>query len=67
MKKNLGTIDRVLRVLFAVVVAILYFTGTISGAIGLILLVTGLILAVTSFITFCPIYYLLGLSSRKKE
>jgi hypothetical protein len=67
MKKNLGTIDRVLRVLFAVVVAILYFTGTISGTVGLILLIAGLILAVTSFITFCPVYYILGLSSRKKE
>lgn len=67
MKKNLGTVDRVLRVAFGVLVAILFFTGKISGITGLILLIVGIILALTSVVSFCPIYWALGWSSSKKE
>jgi len=67
MKKNVGTIDKVIRILLAVVVAVLYFTNVISGTVALILLALAAILIVTSFISFCPIYWTVGLSSRKKE
>lgn len=66
MKPNLGAIDRVVRVLFAVVVGILYFMGVISGTLAIILGAVGIILALTSAVSFCPIYRALGLSSRKE-
>jgi hypothetical protein len=67
MKKNLGNVDRVLRIAFAVVVAILYFTKVISGTSGIILLIVAGILALTSLVSFCPIYWTLGWRSIKKE
>jgi hypothetical protein len=67
MKKNLGTIDRVLRIAYAIVVAILFFTNVISGTTGIILLVVGIILALTSLVSFCPIYWTLGWNTSKKE
>jgi hypothetical protein len=67
MGKNVGTIDKVIRILIAVVVAILYFTNVISGTLGIILLVVAGILVLTSLVSVCPIYLMLGLSSRKGE
>jgi hypothetical protein len=67
MKKNVGTIDKVVRILLAVVVIVLYFTNAISGTMAFILLALAAILIVTSFVSFCPIYYFLGLRTRKKE
>jgi hypothetical protein len=67
MKKNLGNIDKVIRILVAVVIAVLYFTHVISGTLGIILLVLGGVFLLTVIIGTCPIYLTLGLSSRKKE
>lgn len=67
MKKNVGSIDKVIRILIAVVVAVLYFTNIISGTLGIVLLVIGGILLLTVLIGTCPIYLTLGLSSRKKN
>ncbi len=67
MGKNVGTIDRVIRILIAVVVGILYFTNVISGTLGIILLVVAGILVLTSLVSICPIYLMLGLSSKKGE
>jgi hypothetical protein len=67
MKKNMGTVDKVIRILVAVVVVILYFTNVISGTLGIILLALSAIFVVTSLISFCPLYQPLGLSTRKKE
>ena len=67
MKKNVGTIDKVIRVLIAVVVAVLYFTNVISGTLGIVLMALAVILFLTSLISFCPIYFPFGLSTRKKE
>jgi len=67
MKKNMGTIDRVIRILVAVVVVILYFTNVISGTLGIILLAVAAVFVVTSIVSICPLYMLLGLNSRKKE
>jgi hypothetical protein len=67
MKKNMGTIDKTIRILVAVVVVVLYFTHVISGVLAVILLVLSAIFVVTSLISFCPLYLPLGLSTRKKE
>jgi uncharacterized membrane protein len=67
MKKNMGTIDKTIRILVAVVVVILYFTHVISGVLAIVLLALSAIFVVTSLISFCPIYLPLGLSTRKKE
>lgn len=67
MKKNMGTIDKVIRILVAVVVVVLYFTHVISGVLAIILLALSAIFVVTSLLGFCPIYLPLGLSTRKKE
>jgi hypothetical protein len=67
MKKNMGTIDKVIRILVAVVVVILYFTNVISGTVGIILLALSAIFVITSILGFCPLYLLLNLSTRKKE
>ncbi len=65
MKKNLGSADRIARALFAVVVAILYFTDQITGTAALVLGAAALILAATSLMSFCPIYFALKLSTNK--
>jgi hypothetical protein len=67
MKKNVGTIDKVIRIMIAVVVIVLYFTHVISGTLAIILLALSAILIVTSFISFCPLYFPFGLSTRGKE
>jgi hypothetical protein len=67
MKKNMGTIDKVIRILVAVVVVVLYFTHVISGVLAIILLALSAIFVVTSILSFCPLYLPLGLSTRKKE
>lgn len=67
MKKNLSLADRIIRILIAVVVGILYFTNQISGTTAIILLVIAGILILTGLISFCPLYFLLGLSTKKKQ
>lgn len=67
MKKNMGTIDRTIRCLLALIVVILYLTGTISGVAAAILGVFALIFVITSFIGYCPLYVPLKLSTRKKK
>jgi hypothetical protein len=67
MKKNIGTIDKVIRILVAAVVAVLYFTNIISGTVAIILLIVSTIFILTSLISFCPLYLPFGLSTRKKE
>ena len=65
MKKNMGTLDKVIRIIVAVVFAALYFTKTVEGTPGIILLVLSIIFVQTSLVGICPIYLLFGISSRK--
>ena len=67
MKKNMGTVDRVVRAIFAVVVAILYFSGSISGTAAVILSVLAVIMLLTSISGVCPLYGPFGISTMKKE
>ncbi len=65
----MGIADRVIRIVIAVVIAILYFTKTepVTGTLGIILLVIGAVFLVTSVISFCPLYTLVGIKTCKKE
>ncbi|MDE3236960.1 MAG: DUF2892 domain-containing protein [Bacteroidota bacterium] len=63
MKKNMGTADRVIRVILAIVFAVLYFTQTVTGTAGLVLLILGAVFLFTSVISFCPLYTLVGLNT----
>ena len=65
MKKNMGSADRVIRILIAAVIGILYYTGTIGGTLGLVLLVLAGIFVLTSFISFCPLYAPFGINTCK--
>jgi Protein of unknown function (DUF2892) len=63
MKKNMGSADRIIRLLLAAVFAVLYFTNTVTGAFGIILLVLGAVFVLTSLISFCPLYPIFGIST----
>ncbi|HSF89570.1 MAG TPA: DUF2892 domain-containing protein [Saprospiraceae bacterium] len=65
MKKNMSSADRIIRVLLAAVFAILYFTGTVTGTLGIVLLVLGGVFVLTSLISFCPLYTIFGISTCK--
>jgi hypothetical protein len=67
MKKNMGIVDRLLRTLLAIVVAILYFSGQLTGTAAVVLGVFAVIFLVTSSIGFCPAYTLLGISTLKGD
>lgn len=67
MKKNMGTADKLIRVIVAIVIAGLYFTGTISGTLGIVLLVLAGVFVLTSLVSFCPLYAPFGISTCKKE
>ena len=69
MKKNMGNSDRIIRFIVAAIIAVLYFTGTITGTLGIVLLVLAGVFLLTSFISFCPLYAPFGIStcSMKKD
>ncbi|MEI6173365.1 MAG: DUF2892 domain-containing protein [Bacteroidota bacterium] len=67
MKKNMGTIDIIIRLLIAALVIVLYFTHVISGTIAIILLIFAGLFILTSLFSFCPLYLPFGLNTRGKE
>jgi len=67
MKKNMGTIDRAVRIVAAIIVLVLFLTHTISGPVALILGVVAALLVVTGFIGVCPLYSALKLSTSAKN
>jgi len=67
MKKNMGLIDRIIRVLVAVVVVVLFITNVISGTLGIVLLVLSGVFILTSIISYCPLYSPIGLSTKKDK
>lgn len=66
MKKNMGSTDKIIRIAIAILIAVLYFTNTISGSLALVLGAFAVIFILTSFISFCPLYSPFGISTRKK-
>jgi hypothetical protein len=67
MKANIGSLDKVIRIILAIAFAMLYITKMVEGTEGTILLVAGGVLLLTSIINFCPLYAILGWSSSKKK
>lgn len=67
MKKNMGTIDKVIRILVAVVLAVLFFTKVITGTLGIVLLAVAVIFVLTSLISFCPLYLPFGISTKNRN
>jgi hypothetical protein len=66
MKANMGSIDRIIRLIIAVVVGALYYMGVIEGTIGIILLVAAAVFLLTSLVSFCPLYPIFGMSTKVK-
>lgn len=67
MKKNMGTADKVIRILIAAAIGVLYFTNTISGTLAIILGILAVVFVLTSFISFCPLYLPFGINTFKKK
>lgn len=65
MKKNMGSLDRGLRLFIALVLVILFFSGQVSGILGMIALAVACIFILTSLVSFCPLYVALGLKTSK--
>ena len=67
MKKNMGATDKLIRSIIGIIIAILYYSGIITGTLAIVLLAFAIIFLLTSFISFCPLYTLLGINTNKKE
>lgn len=66
MKKNMGTTDKAIRILVALLILVLYLANVVTGTLGLILIIVAIVLAVTSLIGVCPLYIPFGISTLKK-
>lgn len=67
MKKNMGKLDRALRVVVAIVFGVLYFTGKVEGAMGMTMLALGVVFLLTSLVSFCPLYLPMGIDTTEKD
>jgi K+-transporting ATPase A subunit len=67
MKKNMSSLDRIIRVAIAALFAYLYFGGIVTGTLGIVLVVLGAVFLLTSFIGFCPLYVPFKFSTKKSE
>ena len=67
MKRNMGTADRIIRILIAALLAYLYFSKKVTGTWGIVLLVVAVVFVLTSLIGICPLYSILGINSCKRK
>ncbi|HEX3079254.1 MAG TPA: DUF2892 domain-containing protein [Puia sp.] len=67
MKKNMGSTDRGIRILLAIIMGGLYFTNIVTGVLGVVLLVLAVVFLLTSFVSFCPLYTLFGFNTNKTK
>lgn len=65
MKRNMGGVDRIIRFVAAIVIGVLYWQGIIDGTLAYVLLAVAAVFLITSFISFCPLYRLIGLNTCK--
>lgn len=63
MKNNMGLTDRIVRVIIAAIIGILYFSGILSGTLGIVLMVIAAVFVLTSLLSFCPLYAPFGLNT----
>ena len=59
----MGSAERIIRIVIAAIIGVLYFTGTITGVLGIVLLVLAGVFLLTGFVSFCPIYSIFGINS----
>lgn len=67
MKKNMGTADKAIRLVLAGIFAGLYFSNTVTGTFGIVLLVLAAVFALTSLVSFCPLYPIFGINTCEKK
>jgi len=67
MKKNMGSADKMVRIIIAIVIAVLFYMNIISGTLGVVLLVAAGVFVLTSFISFCPLYAVFGMNTGAKK
>jgi hypothetical protein len=67
MKKNIGSVDKVVRLFLAALIALLYFSHVISGTVAIILGILAIVFLLTSLVNVCPLYMLIGISTAKKK
>ena len=67
MKKNMGSYDKLIRLVVAIVLIILYYRGAFGSTLGIVVLVVAFVLTLTSLMSFCPLYTLFGLNTCKKK
>lgn len=67
MNQNMGTEDRIIRIVAALGIGVLYYTGVISGLIAIVLSVLAIVFLVTSFVAVCPLYLPFGISTKRKS
>lgn len=67
MKKNMGSADRVIRLIIAAVIGFLYYTNILSGTVGIVLMILSIIFVLTSLISFCPLYLPFGIKTCKNK
>lgn len=63
MKKNMGSADRLIRTLIALILVVLYLMEIITGTLALILMIVAVVFVLTSLISFCPLYTILGVNT----
>lgn len=67
MKPNVGTFDKLVRVIISLTLAVLFFTGYITGLTGIIAIAIAIILLLTTIVSFCPLYAIFGMSTCKSK
>jgi hypothetical protein len=63
MKKNMGKTDKLIRVTLGLIFIALYFAGTVTGTLGIVLVILGAVFILTSATSFCPLYTLVGINT----
>lgn len=63
MKKNMGGLDRIIRIIIVLAIGVLYWQGLVEGTLAYVLIAVGAVFLITSFVGFCPLYKLVGLNT----
>jgi K+-transporting ATPase A subunit len=67
MKKNMGSVDRLIRIIAAIVIFVLFFTHRVGGTLGVILFIVAIVFLITSLVGHCPAYLPLKISTRRER
>ncbi|MFN2394733.1 MAG: DUF2892 domain-containing protein [Bacteroidales bacterium] len=67
MKANMGTADKVIRVLIALAIGVLIYTDVLTGTLAIVLGVLSIVFVLTSLVSFCPLYTLVGIKTCKTK